>query len=91
MNQPVPPELPGTKPPTKEYKRRDSRLQLRTSRGWPCGTSMRGEALGLVKVQCSSVGECQDREAGVGRLVSRGWRGGMGGGFGGKMRKGDKI
>jgi hypothetical protein len=26
-NQPVPSELPGTKPPTKEYTRRDSRLQ----------------------------------------------------------------
>ena len=25
-----------------------------------------------MKAQCSSVGECQDREAGVGRLVSRG-------------------
>uniref|UniRef100_A0A0V1KH67 Uncharacterized protein n=1 Tax=Trichinella nativa TaxID=6335 RepID=A0A0V1KH67_9BILA len=28
MNQPVPPELPGTKPPTKEYTWRDSWLQL---------------------------------------------------------------
>ena len=27
---------------------------------------MVGEALGPVKAQCSSVGECQDREAGVG-------------------------
>jgi hypothetical protein len=27
MNQPVPPELPRTKPPPKEYTRRDSRLQ----------------------------------------------------------------
>jgi hypothetical protein len=33
---------------------------------------MRGEALGPVKDQCPSVGECQDREAGVGGLVSRG-------------------
>ena len=32
---------------------------------------MRGEALGLVKAQCPGVGECQDREAGVGGLVSR--------------------
>jgi hypothetical protein len=31
------------------------------------GTSMRGEALGLVK---ASVGECQDREASRGRWVS---------------------
>ncbi|KRY94697.1 hypothetical protein T4B_1720 [Trichinella pseudospiralis] len=28
MNQPVPPELPGTKPPTKEYTWWDSWLQL---------------------------------------------------------------
>jgi hypothetical protein len=33
---------------------------------------MGGEALGPMKVRCSSVGECQDREAGVGVLVSRG-------------------
>jgi hypothetical protein len=33
---------------------------------------MRGEVLGPVKAQCPSVGECQDREAGVGGLVSRG-------------------
>ena len=42
---------------------------------------MRGEALGLVKSLCSSVGECQDSEAGVGGLVSRGR----------EMKKGDKI
>jgi hypothetical protein len=44
---------------------------------------MRREALGLVKAQCPSVGECQDRDAGVGGLVNRGrdigklhfWRG----------------
>ena len=33
---------------------------------------MRGKALGLVKAGCPSVGECQDREAGVGGLVCRG-------------------
>jgi hypothetical protein len=27
MNNPVSPEFPGTKPPIKEYTRRDSRLQ----------------------------------------------------------------
>jgi hypothetical protein len=31
---------------------------------------MRGEAVGLVKAQWPSVGECQDREVGVGGLVS---------------------
>jgi hypothetical protein len=43
-------------------------------------TSMRGEALGPVKDQCSTVRECQDREAGVGGLVSKG-RGECIGGF----------
>jgi hypothetical protein len=53
---------------------------------------MRGEAIGLVKAHCPSVGECQDREAGVGELVSRGREGSMGGGEGQrKMRKGDKT
>ena len=33
---------------------------------------MGGEALDPVKALCSSVGECQDREVGVGELVSRG-------------------
>jgi hypothetical protein len=33
---------------------------------------VRGEALGLVKAQCPSVGECQDQEAGVGGLVRGG-------------------
>ena len=33
---------------------------------------MGGEALGPMKPQCPSVGECQDQEAGVGGLVSRG-------------------
>ena len=28
MNQPVPPELPGTKPPTREYTWRDPWLQM---------------------------------------------------------------
>ena len=40
---------------------------------------MRGEAVGLVKAQWPSVGECQDREVGVGGLVSRGRGYGIGG------------
>ena len=35
---------------------------------------MIGEALGPVKAQCPSIGECQEREADVGGLVNR-WRG----------------
>ena len=41
---------------------------------------MGGEALGPEKAQCPSVGECKDREAGVGGLVSKG-RGDRIGGF----------
>jgi hypothetical protein len=39
---------------------------------------MGGEALGLVKIICSSTGGCQDQEAGVGGLGSKaggGYRG----------------
>jgi hypothetical protein len=32
---------------------------------------MGGEALGLVKIICPSIGECQGQEAGVGGLGSR--------------------
>jgi hypothetical protein len=50
------------------------------SRGWPCWSSMGGEALGPVKALCPTVGECQGQEVGVGGLVSRGIKGV--GGFG---------
>jgi hypothetical protein len=33
---------------------------------------MEGEALGLVKVLCPSIRECQGQEEGVGELVRRG-------------------
>jgi hypothetical protein len=72
MNQPVPPELPGTKPPTKENTWRDPCSSRIYSRRWSCGASMRGEALGPVKARCSIVGEYQDRESGVCGLVRRG-------------------
>jgi hypothetical protein len=39
------------------------------SRGWPCQILMRGEALGPVKARSPSVGECQDRDSGVGGWV----------------------
>jgi hypothetical protein len=79
MNQPVPPELPGTKPPKSTYGGIQGSRCI-SSRGWPCGTSMRGEALCLVRTLCPGVGQCQDREAGVGGLVSRGRGDEMGGG-----------
>jgi len=55
------PELPGTKPPSK-----DSCI---CNRGWPYGASMSGEALGPAKARCPSVGECRGREAGRDGLV----------------------
>ena len=33
---------------------------------------MRGETPGPVRAQCPRIGECQDREVGVGGIVSRG-------------------
>jgi hypothetical protein len=49
---------------------------------------MGGEALGPVKAPCPSVEECQDRETGVGGLVSRGLGLRV---FGGEARKRDDI
>jgi hypothetical protein len=51
---------------------------------------MGGEALGLVKVICPNIGKCQGQEAGVGRLVSRGWGRGKGI-FRWESRNGDNI
>ena len=57
------------------------------SRGWPCLTSMGGEAFGHVDIWCPSVGGCWSGEVGVGgwgsTLIKAKWRGeredGMGG------------
>jgi hypothetical protein len=43
---------------------------------------MGGEALGLVKIICPSIGECQGQEAGVGGLGSR-----AGGGYRGLLER----
>jgi hypothetical protein len=49
---------------------------------------VRGEAFGLVKALCSRVGEYQDREAGVGKLVSRGREDRMGDSWRGNEERG---
>ena len=49
---------------------------------------MGGEALGPVKAQWPSVGECQDREDGVGGLVSRGREDRIGGFWRGNKERG---
>jgi hypothetical protein len=71
MKQPVPPDFPGSRPPTKEYTWREPWFQPLCSRGWSCQSQMEGEALGPVKALCPSVGECQVQGAGVCGLVSR--------------------
>jgi hypothetical protein len=50
---------------------------------------MGGETLCPVKAVCPSVGECQSREARVGRVVNRGGVDRVGG-VGGEIRKGHK-
>jgi hypothetical protein len=45
------------------------------SRKWPSQPSLGGEALGLAKIICPSIGKCQGQEAGVGGLGSRAWGG----------------
>jgi hypothetical protein len=40
------------------------------SRGWPSWPSTGGEALGLVRVLCPSIGDCQGQEVGVSGLGS---------------------
>jgi len=57
INQPDPPNLPGTKPLTKEYIWWDFPWLCR--RGWHCLTSVGEEAFGPVKAHFPSVGECQ--------------------------------
>jgi hypothetical protein len=42
------------------------------NRGWPCWTSVGGEVLCPLKALYPSIWECQNREVGIGGLVSRG-------------------
>jgi hypothetical protein len=88
MNQQELPELPATKPPTKITHGGNHGSSHICSRGWTCWTSMEGEALGPVKTRCLSVGECQNREVGVGKLLNRGRGDGIGGFSEGKQKKG---
>jgi hypothetical protein len=43
------------------------------SRRWPSQPSLGGEALGLVKIICPSIGEWLDQDAGVGVGWGAGW------------------
>jgi hypothetical protein len=69
MNQLVPPELPGTKPPTKEYTRRNPWLQLHMQQRMALLDINGKRGPWSYKSQCPSVGECQDKEVGVGGVV----------------------
>jgi hypothetical protein len=91
MNKPVPQSSQGLNHQGKSTHGGSHDSSHICSKGWPCGTSMRGEALGEVlpvKAQCPSVGVCQDREAGVGGLVSRRRGQRMGGGQRGNEERG---
>jgi hypothetical protein len=78
MNQPVPQSSEGSNHQPKSTHGGSHGTNHVCSRGWSCGTSMRREALGPVKARCPRVGECQDREAEVGGLLSRLRGGGVG-------------
>ena len=49
---------------------------------------MGGEVLGPVKALCSTVGECQGKEEGVGRFVNKGRGDGIGGFLRGNQERG---
>ena len=63
INQPVPQELNHESKSTRGGTHGSSCI---CSRGWPCRSSMEGEALGPVKALCPSVGECLGQETGSG-------------------------
>jgi len=72
LNLPDTPELPGTRPPSKEYTWRDPWLQLH----------MEGETLSPVKTRRQSIGEYQGSEVDVRGLVGEHPHRSCGGGMG---------
>jgi hypothetical protein len=67
----------NTRPPVKELVPPPSCVSsCICSRRWPSWPSLGGEALGLAKIICPSIGECQGQEVGVGGLGSRAGGGG---------------
>ena len=73
MNQPVPPQSSqGLKQQPKKTHGGTLGSSCTCSRGRPSRSSVRGEALGPVKVLCPSIRECQGHEVGVDVLESRG-------------------
>jgi hypothetical protein len=65
INQLNSPEVPGTKYQPKTTHGVTHGLSRMCSKGWLCQVSIGGAALGPVKAQCPSIGECQGREVGV--------------------------
>ena len=72
MNQPVPSELPGTKPPTKEYTRRDPWLQPHMYQRMALWDINGRRGLDPEKAPCPTVRAMPGQGMGVGELVSRG-------------------
>ena len=80
MNQPVPPELPETNPPTKEHILWDSWLQLHMPQRMAQSDINWGRGPLSYEGSMPQCGECQGQEAGVGEMVSKGRREGLKGG-----------
>ena len=89
MKQPIPPELPGTKPSTKKYTWRDPWLQLHMKQRMTL-PHINGKTDPWSCDVYPSIGECKDRESEEGGLVSRQSGDGIGA-FGGETRKGANI
>ena len=90
MNQPVPQSSQGLNHQPKSAHRRTHGSSHICSRGWPCCSSVGGEALGPVKAPCPNAGKCHGQEVGEGGLVSR-LSGEETGCFGGKTSNADDI
>jgi hypothetical protein len=89
------PEIPGTKPPTKEYTWRKHGSSHICSRGWPCWASMGGEALGPLKALCPSIQGREGRSGWAGNtLIEAGvreWDRGLGAGKPGNLKCKENI
>ena len=87
MNHPVPSEIQELNHQPKSAHGGTHGSRCLCSRGWPCLTS-KEEAFGPEKASYPSIGKYQDREVGVGGLVSRGRGDGLGDFQGRKPGKG---
>jgi hypothetical protein len=88
MNQPVPHSSQELNDQSKSTHGVAHGFSCICSRGWPCQSSMGGEAFGPVKALCPSVQKCQGQE-GEWVVGGAGEGGEDRGSFGGEIRKGE--